>query len=206
MQSVCLPNHDKMPELEDVRPLASVLAARLASGRAHELDDLVQVGLIAYHRDAARLQWRFTGGRPWALARTILQRAMWKHLSRQRRDPVTQAVAHIGADQAASPVDALAAPAPDDAGLHDYYDAVERTLGPLARTIAENLVAPRGTCADRIWAIEQRKRRRRKHYDPHGPRFRLSQELVRQALGIGPREWVRQLAAVRRVTVTWLRG
>jgi hypothetical protein len=62
--------------IEEVTPLARSLAEKRAH-RPADVDDLVQVALFAYHRDTERVG--VVVMKPYAHARTVLERAMWSY-------------------------------------------------------------------------------------------------------------------------------
>lgn len=186
--------------LETVIPLAQKLAAREAR-TSSDADDLVQVALFAYHRAAERyVARRIRLDRPWAFAKTTMVRAMRLYYQQQGW------------------YDMLASESVDDmhistAGqhhhdgfdaLHEYFAAVERECGTLARDIAAQLVAPHGDTAGAILKTAAHKRRGRSAV--RGVKFtlRISQRAIRDAMGIPPKRWQRELASLREFTRTWL--
>lgn len=228
--------------LEAVMPLARTLAAREAH-RPDDIDDLVQVGLFAYHKAEARyrrLHLRVT--RPWAFARTTIVRAVrgyyWQQREWQQRGEPNKAV---GLEQVAlahrrtidmqgqhgggagSPMLLVDLHGRIDDGtqdelfaLPDYFMALERACGPLARRMVENLLMPSGDCAARILAevqakteTQQRHARRGRAARRHQPRgvkreIRISHRVVRDAMGLSASEWTRTMVHVRTFTRAWL--
>lgn len=221
--SVSISSLELLP-LEEVTPLAGMLARRFAHREA-DVDDLVQVGLIAYHRSEARLR-----GQPirkqWALARTILQRAMvgyyyytypkigrflqWNTNEFKRYAPVEAIDAVASTDMQAQLFE-----------LEDYFAAVEKAFGPQMRRVAENLVEPRdpdvveyilNECKDKMrlrmkHAGKSAAAKRRLHLPrgggAHYP-IRVTQTQIGAALGYAPWQWARILDTIRDFTRAWL--
>lgn len=212
-------------------PLAQALAQKEAH-RPDDVDDLIQVGLFAYHKDSQR---RTTVYKPFAHARTVLQRAMrgyyWQQREWQGRGEPNKSV---GIDQVglAHSIEHMACRRPMlvvgldgrlDSGeqaelleFDDYFNALERTCGCTARLMVENLLMPSGECCGRILAEVRRKqesqksfanrRRASRRHQPRGVKkeVRISHRLVRDALGLSPTEWVRNMERIREFTRTWV--
>lgn len=219
--------------LNAVIPLAQSLAAK-ETHRTEDIDDLVQVGLFAYHKATHRK--KLTIDKPHAFARTVLQRAMrgyyWQQREWQTRGEPNKAV---GLDkvntvgQTLSDSDRL--PPMLIVGLDgrqadgeqvellefdDYFNALERKCGATARLMVENLLMPSGECCGRILdevrgkqAEQQKLGKRAKAARRHQPRgvkkeIRISHRIVRDALGISPTEWVRHMNAIKEFTEAWI--
>lgn len=193
--------------LADVTPLAKSLARRTARVDSDE-DDLVQVALFSYHEattqtyvNAAPME------NPHAFARTVLHRAMQRYYARPLATDDACDLDDAGA------LDGTSARQADLLDFDDYFAALERTHGPTARAVAENLLAPSGKCAGHILAAATERAAVRANLSAtqrrHGPRgctrrVRLSADNVRRGLGLSPTVWHKTLAAVRTFTRTWL--
>lgn len=214
--------------MQEITPLAKALARREAHHPDDE-DDLVQIGLFAYHRaqSAAPIE------SPFAHARTVLQRAMWGFYSStgakfdeqsfvqlpDESDRLTQAsrrYLHIQRGIAVAAFAGLDGQAQDGTQaelleLEDYFAALEQNCGRRARDIAVNLVSPTGECSRRILEEAARKQRiqqrmRGSRNQPRGVQneIRLSQRTVRLALGLSASEWSREMNQIKTFTRTWL--
>lgn len=219
------PSSNILP-LDDVIPLARTLARKEAH-TPDDIDDLVQVGLFAYHKAEHRYrECGFLVQQPWALVRTTLQRAMrgyyWQQREWQQRGELNKAVglelAECGGSFGVAGLDGQRA----DTGqqvelleLEDYFTALERACGTAARRIVENLLSPSGECSAFILDEVRRKRvaqsRFRQHHlnmrhQPRGVKkaIRISHRLVRDALRITPAEWVRHMNQIREFTRSWI--
>lgn len=219
---------------------AAQLAASLARREARhpdDTDDLVQVALFAFHKAATKSP---LVNDPYAHARTVLQRAMWGYYSSNASQfDATQFVPlpddRFAAQGAPSQLRyyqiqrgqdvALFAGldgAAQDRGaqthlfeLEDYFDAVEHTCGPTARTMVVNLVSPDEECSRRIveaaWQKQEVQRQLKsasqsaRRHQPRGVQneIRLSQRVIRLALGIAPCEWNRNMRLIRDFTLVY---
>jgi len=211
-----MPRSQPLPlDVLQIKPLAEKLAWRIARQPA-DVDDLVQTGLFAYISDYERLTRRSqtpsgrlpSHSKAWSLARGILRRAM------------------IGYYDTATERTALAAAALDEPGvgarlewfatqnvgqqtdlleMNDYLGALERTCGHQARVIVENLIAPMGDCAMRLFVEIRRKRRvQQRGYSHAQPRVRISQRAIREAMALDKQTWAAELRRVRGFTRAWL--
>lgn len=150
MATAAQPATVSLPSLEDVTPLARGLACKLAHREA-DIDDLIQTALFAYHRDVPRHQHRVRD--PWALAKTILERAMiayyyYSYPSKgrfyllnsqeyKRYEPIDDHPVSCNATE-----DNLF----DQLDLEDYFVKLEQQCGKTARVLAENLITPKDPC------------------------------------------------------------
>lgn len=206
--------------LEAVVPLARQLAAKEAHW-PEDADDLVQVGLWAYHqalRSHQRRQKVVT--HPRTLARTILLRAMRGYANHPRQREfdrafrfhpqrpdvavTNQPTLHLQEPQVRVP-GVAAERQLDLLALGDYYQALERACGPLARTVAENLVEP---SHPDIWAYVQQSRKKRRQEGRRGTgkyHVQVTRRAVREGLGLRRSEWHRLLIRIRTFTTEWLR-
>jgi hypothetical protein len=194
--------------IKEVMPLAQRIARQCAR-RRDEQEDLVQVALFAYHRaiaspkDADKVDADVTN--PKAFACRVLRCAMLNYYT-----PTAQF--HSEHED----VDDFSLPSRDNQldllEQDDFMDALERSCGKTARAVVENLVAPSGACSQAILANVQKKLKRcgeMKGADPRcRPRgvvgsIRISQESVRRAMGLTPREWSVCLASVRTFASQW---
>jgi len=189
-------------------PIARSLARRVARLEADE-EALIQVALFSYHKattkpytDAAPMD------RPYAFARTVLYRAMRRYYA---RPTAMDDASSIEEDDV---LDLSAARQADLLDFDDYFDALERAHGAVARQVAENLLAPSGACAGNILNSASNRAAKRaalpKREQIHAPRgctrrVRLSADGVRQGLGLSAVTWNRTLADVREFTRAWLK-
>lgn len=95
--------------------------------------------------------------------------------------------------------------------LDDYFAALSKACGPQARLVAENLIMPRGECARAILEEVMDKQARQARPRCRAPRprgvkkqIRITPRMVRDALGMTPREWATQMGVVRQFTKVWL--
>lgn len=221
--------------LQQIIPLARTLAAKEAH-RPDDVDDLIQVGLFAYHKAEVRhTQCGMRVERPWSLARTTLQRAIRGYYYQQREwQKRGEPNKDVGLDQVGLsartehkpehlPMLIVGLNGSVDTGeqvelleMDDYFTALERRCGRTARLMVENLLMPSGECCGRILEEVRRKqqaqesfRGRKRAVRRHQPRgvkkeIRISHRLVRDALGISPTEWVRNMERIREFTQGWL--
>lgn len=220
--------------LNDILPLSRTLAVK-ETHRPDDVDDLVQVGLFAYHKAEQRYRkLRIPVKNPWAFARTTLQRAMRSYYYQQRewqqRGEPNKA---IGLDKVAltREDEMIAARHPMLlADLHgrqlegeqvemfelaDFFAALQQRCGVTARLMVENLIAPTGDCSacilqevqdkHRAQKAFQHKARRLRRHQPRGVKHkvRVSPRMVRDALGLSPTHWTREMAGIRNFTREW---
>lgn len=197
-----------VPPIDVVRlqPLAEGLAHRLARQPA-DVDDLVQVGLLAYITDTTRMK-RVQRSRHrartqkalWATARTVLRRAMLGHYGVLAERKAAQAVPLDALDVGARLVHyASVGQQTDLLEMNDYLGALERACGLRARRIAQNLIEP---TTDVVVAMQKRlvQRRRARRI----PRMRFSPNSIRDAMALDEQTWAAELARVRGFTSAWL--
>jgi hypothetical protein len=239
-------------------PLARKLAGQIAH-RPDDIDDLIQEGLFRVHLAFTRgIARREVLQKPYAVARTVMQRGMWGYYAPGAKPQSNGRVL----DTALSLEKLSAANAPTDRSgrvlleeaydndhhlahrekvqvpradltghlddgsgeqqellLEQYFTALERACGAQARRVAENLVSPTDPeCCRHILDEVNRKRQRqlacdreksrRRKTPPRGAKrhIRLSQRLVREALGLSKSQWMQQLSAVRQFTRQWVDG
>jgi hypothetical protein len=202
---------------QQLQPLALSLARRIARN-PDDVDDLMQEGLFAYHR-ARRLRsaaYLETAPNPWAMARRIMRCAMLR-VAYARTPPAGTTLVSLdatpedgGAPAWASDGGAAVGRQSDLLALEEFFAALERRHGALARRVAENLVEPRDPeCCRRLLAAAERKRRlraRRVRLGTEGPlpRVRMSPRAVREALGVAEPQWRQTLTQVRAFTRDWV--
>lgn len=89
--------------------------------------------------------------------------------------------------------------------LDDYFRALERAHGPLARRVAENLVAPRErvVCETILRDAAMRQHLGRRGGGRDQP-IRITSRHVRQAFGLSPRQWRYVVHDIRSFTTRWL--
>ncbi len=229
-----------LPSLEQVTTLAVALAQREAH-RPDDVDDLVQVGLFAYHRARQRhVRKGLTVRKPWALVRTTLQRAMWGCYTGKGRQLQSMFLALPSGDRAGDrQLEALVQndldirpvkfdlPTADLRGhvggqselfeFEDFFTALTRECGPLARKIVENLILPDDVCSVHIMGEVRTKERaqaqcRRKgvadrRKQPRGvkQRIRITPRLIRESLGLTTAQWSREMNRIREFARVWMR-
>lgn len=100
--------------------------------------------------------------------------------------------------------------------LEDYFAALERSCGKLARDMVTNLVSPTERCGKEILDAAARKQLKQqqlksasqeaRRHQPRGVQheIRLSQRVVRSALGISASEWNRNMTKIKAFTRSWL--
>jgi hypothetical protein len=221
--------------LNEIIPLAQSLARKEAH-RPDDVDDLVQIGLFAYHKAELRhRKLRLPVDKPMSLARTTLQRAIrgyyWQLREWQTRGEPNK---DIGLEQvglahdiefmvARQPMLAVDINGGDYNGgqaelleFDDYFNALEKKCGRVAREVVENLLMPSGECAGKIllevWTKQagqkefSGKSRRARRSQPRGVKkeIRISHRLVRDAMQIPPTEWVRTMERIREFTRNWI--
>lgn len=184
----------KLPTVEQTKVLASALARKLAHQPA-DVDDLVQEGLLSWHY---RVKRKPAPRKPFALARTVMQRAMFTYYrgrwcrsgARYRED--------VGLDFAPTEkVTQEPGQQWDDAiNLNMYLTSLEVNLGTRARFVAENMIMPRDLFYCRALDTTAT-RERRKHLTP------TKQELCHVA-GLDRKQWVVLLEQIREFTALWL--
>jgi len=194
-------------------PLAHHLARRFAEVPG-EHEDLAQEGLWALAQAWTRTP---SPDHPLGFARAVMMRAMLRYYDREhRRQPPL-------AFSLDCPEPSLLDLLPSTPGssiwhgleLRDYFDAVDRALGPTVRWIAENLVHPGEDFGaflqsemDHKWEVRNRRRRRGvpQQKCPKGMihSARQSNRQLRQALGWSIDRWSRTLASLRDFTRQWL--
>lgn len=92
----------------------------------------------------------------------------------------------------------------DELYLEQYFEALEAALGVKARRVAANLLAPQEpeVCAALQERAEAEARRRGRQAS--AKHVRVSQGVIRAALGLKSHEWRRELKAIRTFTRSWL--
>lgn len=151
--------------------LAQTLARKEAWQPA-DADDLVQEGLIALDRALRKT----TPEKPYAFARTVMQRAMQKSLAAYHRGPPPGFWVELG-----DMLDPVTVENGEQEGLIDfasYFASLERVYGTEARTIAESLLA----------------------------RVEGGENHVRERLGFSKARWGDALVQIRTFTEAWLAG
>jgi hypothetical protein len=164
-----------------------------------DVDDLVQVGLVAYH---GALQKNLRAERPYALARTVLQREMIRYIAVKSRHGYTgdsTLTPHIIAHWSDNNTDQA-----DLFTMTEYFQFIERECGATARAVAEQLVSPSGRCAQHIVQMAQRKRLREKDSRGTVSTIRISQHVVRTGMQLDLTQWNIVLNHVRTATRQWL--
>lgn len=195
--------------LTDVIPLAKSLARGVARNPS-DVDDLVQVALFAFHTATRRVEERgIEIQKPYAHARAVMQRAMWGFYSSPEPDMEELSSAESRGICGSVQADIFE-------GLEEYFEALERECGAVARLMVENLLSPTGECCQRLLHSVGQKRLiqdqcnaigwpARAHL-PRGARrrVRISNPDVRKGLGLSSSEWSRHMARIREFTKEWL--
>lgn len=198
--------------LKDVQVIAEMIARK----EAHcddDVDDLVQVALLAYFKVVVRARTeRMLIVKPFAFARLTCLRAMrgyyWQQREWQGRGEPNKAVSIEVAEVRATPGEQL-----ELVEMHDYFTVLERYCGPSARIIVENLVLPSGACCARVLEEVRTKRDAQqacagsaRRNQPRGVKkgIRITHRLIRDALGITPAEWSRTMTQIRTFTRAYL--
>lgn len=210
-----------MLSCEAVLPLARDLAHR----RAHipdDVDDLIQTAMFWYHRATQRPIGKKHVSNPWALARTILDGAMRYYYNPGRKGNHGKWNKYwmlvYGVSLSETPEDTSTGPVRTPAALttgldgrladlgtqadllelNDYFRALERRCGVIARVVAQHLVSPTGPVAAR--AVE-----RARAAGPQSNRKALvTPQDIRTALGLPWSRWNREMTAIRTFTREWL--
>lgn len=172
-------------QLKSVERLAHHLARR-ATPYASEYDDLAQEARLAAHR--------FLQKHPQA-SQQLLGCVMWRQVVRYKnrvllrhRCPRGQ---HLLPDTVLVDVPTKA---DDNLLLEDFLSLLERECGHTARAIVENLLAPEDACCCELILRDVARGRR------------ITNQHIRQGLGIPPREWRETMIAIRGVASVWLAG
>ncbi len=180
-----LPSHDEL------RVLAASLARNLARQPA-DIDDLMQEGLWSAYRCLARTK---DPKKPFALARTVMQRAMITYYAGGWRRSGARYREHIplpaGADGSHNPVDGWNGAL----DLRQYLHELEQEFGITARQMAENLITPRHPVYCQLLHDKARRTNRT---------IRPSNKQLRQSLKLTRKQWKNTLRVVRVFTRTWL--
>lgn len=196
-------------------PLARSLARRIAFRQADE-DDLVQEGLFALDRALQSSKPRSLG----AFAQTVMRRAMWHYNLQPWVQDTLQTSSlpeHDGGLVGLEVVEVQLEGVPYQVQQEQllteqaYYAGLERTWGPDARRIAENLVEPRDDQLVEYLETSIAKTLRQQKAKPcetcgcvHRPRIRLSKSQVRRGLGITYEKWYVTLKHIKEYTTSWL--
>jgi len=205
-------NSKPLLPLVEIIPIAHSLARKEAH-RDDDIEDLVQVGLFAYHR----LEQRGSPvTRPAAVARTVIQRAMrgyYYHLGEWQGRGETDRFVPLD-----EPLGIAAVVGPVQLELlewADYFEALERRAGKTARLIVENLLGPSGPCAEHILGEVQKKQQAQarvagrsaavRRHQPRGVKkgIRVTGRMVREGLGLSAAEWTAAMQSIRAFTAEW---
>ncbi len=194
------------PTLTELTRLAHALAYKTARQQA-DVDDLVQEGLWSARRMLLRIR---NPNKPYALCRTIMQRAMityyaggWRGTGvRYRQDyPLTAAPP---SRTTLDPQDRL----DNKIDMEGYFSGLQSECGALARTIAENLITPKEPVYIQQLreAAEHKAKvlRRRSGVVQNVKRLRPSHKQLRMALDLERPAWQEVLKRIRHYTARWL--
>ena len=190
--------------LVSMQPLAEALGRRYAPVDPAERDDLIQFALYELH-----LAQQKVGAlrKPYAFGRMVLQHAMMsmvRRAAKQRETPLDD----IMLPDVTKALPAVQSSADEDIALQDYFTALERTHGTLARSIAENLCSPRDERVCRFLVedtVTRAVRAQRAGIRPRGlRRIRVTRHKVRVALGVDKGNWARQMRVIKGFTRDWL--
>lgn len=231
--------------IQQALPLARSLARREAHS-PDDVDDLIQVAIFAYHKAAQRTSevdnpyahartvlqramWGYYSSNavrfneqdflPLPEQQTECSPFLGSQefrMSPSQRERYGVALGQFASLYSDIEGQKLGATQPELFELEDYFEALERNCGRLARDIVVNLISPCGECSKKILAEVERKRRRQhclrsasveaRRKQPRGVQneIRLSQRVVRNALGLTPSEWNRNMTRIKDFTRTWL--
>lgn len=186
--------------------LARSLATRIAHTEA-DIDDLMQEGLWSLHRMLKRIP---KPTKPFAFARTVMQRSMYTYYSGKWRGtgarydirPTTclEDYHHRCTTDPRSQLD-------DRLELEHFFQSLEAICGPLHRHIAENLISPCDPtyCRALIKSATQRSRAKRKGLVGKGvTHIRISRQQLRNTLGLTGTTWREVMMEIRTFTTHWL--
>lgn len=210
MPTIHLSPATQLLSLTDVTPLAQALARKEAH-RPDDVDDLVQVGLFAYHKAEMRARaLHLVVEKPAAFAKCAIQRAMrgyyWQQREWQQRGETDRFLtlpvhdkqtvsALVGHDLVAFSVPAAGLDGSlrngtqvDLLELDCYFTALERECGRMARVMVENLLMPSDECAANILDEARQKRAQQERCRRRGVQARRRQPRgVKKAIRItGP--------------------
>lgn len=192
------------PHIPDFTPLAQTLALRI-SPWPDEREDLVQAALWALVEAWRRADRIDT---PYGFAKRVMRCEMLDQRVRglrqeKRTVPLTPPAPHA---KALTPVPVVHSNPDADLLLQQYLQALEGGCGTTARLIAETLLTPGPTFGEYVLAEVRRKSQRAGGRPARGikVRVRWSQRTVRQALHLRPRQWEKEMAAIRQFTRQWL--
>jgi len=201
------------PTQQQLNIIAKALARHMAYCPA-DIDDLVQEALLSAHQAFQR----FRPHKPFAFARTVMQRSILtyyrKHYWHTTHETLATAYpSHIRLDETTTPLNDVE----HKITMQQYFDALECGCGGTARLVAENMVAPRdAVICEYIFkevAYKQQLIRKnhkqpqhkgKRHHTPGVARIRLSQRQLREALGFTRVKWARTVQEIRRFTRGWL--
>jgi len=210
------------------------LATTLSFKEAHnpnDCEDLAQEAMLAAHQSLTKIK---SARRPYSMARTVMQRAMWRYYAPKKRKKFDWSLRYtelptdameafksneLGQDRVAPapamPTAGLAGHveefghANDLVELDDYFANLERALGRRARSVAENLVALDEECSFIILCGALQRMRQQRRLGSRQVRgvkrgIRVTDRMVRDALGIPPHEWTALMRRIREFTSSWL--
>ncbi len=183
-----------LPTMQQTQVLARALAKRMAHQPA-DVDDLIQEALWVWHRRAQRKPFPT---KPFALARTVMQRAMQTYYggrwcrsgARHQEDLPFECAPQVSVVQ--EPGQGWE----EKITLDAYFAALEKECGTVARLVAENLIMPRDLFYCRALDDVVFTRGKRK--------LRPSQQALRQVLHIPRTDWNALLKRIRAFTALWL--
>jgi hypothetical protein len=194
------------PTLKELTKLAHALAFNVARQQA-DVDDLVQEGLWSARRMLLRIRHP---NKPYALCRTIMQRAMityyaggWRGTGvRYRQDfPLTAAPPNRTMLDTQDRLD-------NKIDMEGYFSGLQAEYGLLARIIAENLITPKEPVYIQQLreAAEHKAKvlRRCSGVVQNVKRLRPSHKQLRMALDLERPAWQEVLKHIRHYTARWL--
>ena len=180
----------KLPTSQELGILARALAIRMAHNPT-DVDDLSQEALLWCHNTFRRTP---KPTKPFALARTVMQRAMITyyhkpcHRKAQHEEPLSAHTEHMLVPTYNASDDKLY--------FEQYFGALESMLGPMARRVAEDLLAPSSEEFCEFIIKETKQKNLRK--------TRITSQQLRRALGIKRSEWATIMRGIKGFTRTWL--
>lgn len=185
------------PTYTETVTLARSLAYHAAQQPA-DVDDLTQEALFAWHNCTQRQRGN-DARKPFSLARTVMQFAMFSYYSRRwSMSGARHRAEDCFLEELPSGYTAVsqAAPNMDRLSLQEYLDALSASCGTMAAYIAKNLLMPQDLWYCRLISDAAQGPGRRRARPTHGH--------LREALGLTPTEWKHLLQQVRVFTARWL--
>ncbi len=184
-----------VPTSKELSNLAYALARRIAHQEV-DIDDLMQEGLLSHHRMLQKVPYP---DKPFAFARTLMQRCMLIYYSGGRR--FRGARHREDLSWTAAPVEKTTIDPQrwwdNTLDLGSFLSALEAAEGKLAREVAENLLTPQHEQYCRLIMTAAKVK---------NTRVRPSHYQLRTALELKRHQWHDTLLTIRRFTANYLAG